>query len=448
MHDVVIVGAGVAGLSAAARLVARGLDVVVVEARPRAGGRVHTHRGDGWPAPLEEGAEFMHGKDPALMSLLRRAKAKLGTHEDAHWIVGPDGKLRRDSDTFAAAEPLMIDDDNATDRAMTERIAAARKVSQRVRDMALAYVEGFHAADPARASAQALTQQERAAERVQGDHVGRVLDGYGALVAQLVREVGAPRVRLGHVVTRVEWRRGRVTLAARSALTGKALPPLVARRALITLPLGVLQGRDGAARVRFLPSLPAAKRRAIAALAMGDVIKVALLFREPWWTPLEQRLGGRLSFLHERHAAVPTWWRPLPFEAPMIMGWIGGPAAAKLRRQAPETQARVALASLERSLRRAGRRAGGRAGRDAAGTPVADLVQAWHVVDWAADPFAAGAYSWVPVGALAAQAALAAPVEDALYFAGEASDSEGASATVHGALATGLRAADAILAAG
>ncbi len=115
------------------------------------------------------------------------------------------------------------------------------------------------------------------------------------------------------------------------------------------------------------------------------------------------------------------------------MGWAGGPAARRLHGKPPVAVARLALASLARTLQ----------------TPppsrLRQLLQSWHVVDWAADPFAAGAYSWVPVGALDAQALLAAPVDDTLFFAGEAANAEGKSGTVHGALATGLRAADAIL---
>ncbi len=441
LHDVVIVGAGVAGLTAAARLAARGLDVVVVEARGRAGGRVHTHRGDGWPAPLEEGAEFVHGRDPTLLKLLKRAKAHVDAHPEVHWIAGRDGRLRHDERLFAAAEQLMEDDaPPEIDRSMAARIRAARNVSPGVRDMALAYVEGFHAAEPARASARALTEQQEAAEDVDGDRLGRVREGYGALVAQLVREAGPERLRLGQVVTRVEWRRGRVTLRLRSALTGRPLPLVTARRALVTLPLGVLQGRAGA-RVRFVPQLPDAKRRAIAALAVGDVVKVALRFAEPWWQPLEKRHGSELSFLHQRRAVVPTWWRPRPFDAPMLMGWVGGPAATRLHGRPPLQQARAALASLSRTLR-------GSRGVRLARLP--ELVQAWHVVDWAADPFAGGAYSWVPVGVgvSRAQAALGETVGDTLYFAGEATDSQGASGTVHGAIATGVRAAEALLAAG
>jgi monoamine oxidase len=230
----------------------------------------------------------------------------------------------------------------------------------------------------------------------------------------------------------VRWRRGQVTVTLRAALDDRPLPSVSARRAIITLPLGVLQARRGAARVTFSPPLPAPKRAAVAALAAGDVVKVALWFQESWWHPLERRLGESLAFVHERRAPVPTWWRPLPFAGPMLMGWAAGPAARRLYGKPPATVARLALASLARTTQTPPSR-------------LRELLQSWHVVDWAADPFAAGAYSWVPVGALDAQALLAAPVDDTLLFAGEAANAEGKSGTVHGALATGLRAAEQIL---
>lgn len=427
MRDVVILGGGVAGLAAAGRLRARGLDVLLVEARMRLGGRVHTQRSAGWPAPVEEGAEFVHGRDPTLLRLLRRAKLHADAIADRHWLKR--GQALRDGDPiWNRALPLM-EDDAARDRSMSARIAAARNCDEPTRDFALAYVEGFHAAPPGRASAQALTQQQHAADEVHGDEIRRVREGYDALVPQLARDVD---LRVGAVVERVAWRKGTVTLTLRSSL-GRALPPVRARRAIVTLPLGVLQARPGAAAVSWSPALPAEKRRAILALGMGDVVKVALWLRTPVWRAHERRLG-ELAFLHERRAAIPTWWRPLPFEGPMLMGWAGGPAAKALAGKPPLAVARIAVASLAATLK----------------LPPSKLessVQAWHVVDWSADPFAAGAYSWVPVGATGAQAALAAPVADTLYFAGEASDFAGASGTVHGAIATGLRAADELLAA-
>jgi monoamine oxidase len=429
MLDVVVIGAGVAGLGAAAELRRLGADVVVLEARTRAGGRIHTLRGDGWPAPVEEGAEFVHGRDRALLRLLKRARAHADEHDDRHWLVDKGGTLRDGQAVWEAGLPLM-EDDGAGERSMAAKLRAARRggVAADACDFALAYVEGFHAAAPARASARAIAEQQEAADEAHGDELRRVREGYDTIAARLVADVGDERIRLGAVVDRVRWRRGRVVVDARAALDGKPLPSVSARAAIVTLPLSLLQRRA----VAFTPPLPPPKRAAIAQLAMGDVVKVALRFREPWWQAHEQRLGSSLSFVHERRAPVPTWWRPLPFAAPMLIGWAGGPAAARLRGRPAGAIARTAIASLARTLRTPPSR-------------LRALVQAWHVVDWSRDPFAAGAYSWVPVGASGAQAALGAPVDGTLFFAGEAANADGQSGTVHGALATGLRAADEIL---
>jgi monoamine oxidase len=76
---------------------------------------------------------------------------------------------------------------------------------------------------------------------------------------------------------------------------------------------------------------------------------------------------------------------------------------------------------------------------------LADLLAAWYTRDWQADPFARGAYSYIPVGGLDAPRLLARPIEDTLFFAGEATDLEGQNGTVHGAMASGQRAAIEIL---
>src|SRR5262249_33100922 len=82
--DVIIIGAGVAGLEAAARLLRARQRVIVLEARPRIGGRIDTQRPAGWPAPLEAGAEFVHGRPPNLIDAFRRARAHLGAHTQRH----------------------------------------------------------------------------------------------------------------------------------------------------------------------------------------------------------------------------------------------------------------------------------------------------------------------------------------------------------------------------
>jgi monoamine oxidase len=223
------------------------------------------------------------------------------------------------------------------------------------------------------------------------------------------------------------------------AAWGGFLPDVRARVALVTLPLGVLQAPPRSlGGVRFVPLLPAEKRAAISALGMGSVVKLVVRFRASLTSALAPSLPADACFIHAPRAPVPTWWRPLPLPPTVMVGWVGGPAAARFATgdsRRPEIRRQM----VERALRGLARELGM--------SPLAlcNSVEDAQVFDWAADPFARGAYSWVPVGALNAGAALAAAVDGCLFFAGEACDSDGDPGTVHGALASGARAATEII---
>lgn len=322
-----------------------------------------------------------------------------------------------------------------------ERQAAGRRGrARRARELAVAFVEGYDAAPSERASAVALGLEQRAEAEVRGGRSFRVLGGYDGVVHWLRAGLspGDEVLRLGAAVTEVRWGRGWVEVAARSP-TGLPLAELSARAAVVTLPLGVLQApQDAAGAVRFIPPLPA-HVAAARQLGVGAVVRVALRFRRRFWA--EDRLPtlregddlARLGFLYAAGQPFPWWWTTAPALAPLLAGWAGGPAAQAL---AGRGQAEL----LERALDSVA----GAFGLSRAS--VEDLLETWHIYDWQTDPFARGAYSYVPVGGLAAQASLARPVEATLFFAGEATECHGHHATVHGAIATGRRAAAEVLA--
>jgi monoamine oxidase len=120
------------------------------------------------------------------------------------------------------------------------------------------------------------------------------------------------------------------------------------------------------------------------------------------------------------------------FRAPILTAWAGGPAAEGLLLREESIVVAQALNTLARLLGLKRERLEG-------------LLETWHMHDWQADPLARGAYSYVPVGGLDASRALAAPVDDTLFFAGEATDTDGRNGTVHGAIASGWRAAAEII---
>lgn len=441
--EVLIVGAGVAGLAAAERLSREGLTLCLLEARGRTGGRVLTLRDDESPVPLELGAEFVHGRPRETWEVIGRAGLLACGVSGEHWFQ-KDGVVTRSDESWAEVEELMsmMEEHTGPDRSFedflaaccpSERFAEAKRRARR-------FVQGFHAADPERVSVRELVRTEKAAESVGDDKQFRILGGYDGVARHFERALDPARTRLhlGTVVEEIDWRRGHVEVRARRVATGEPLT-FEAARCVVTLPLGVwLAGRGEAGAVRFAPELPrhgeAARR-----LAMGHALRVVLRFRERFWEDIRQpaREGGEaslfdLGFMHTDNSRLPTWWTLNPVHAPLLVGWTGGPPAERL---APLGDAEL----IECALDELGR---------AFATPrarVEELVASAHVHNWGADPFSRGAYSYVPVGGAGAQEELARPVEQTLFFAGEATNTDGHHATVHGAIATGYRAAREVI---
>jgi len=305
--------------------------------------------------------------------------------------------------------------------------------------MAASYVEGFDAADISTVSVRALLHEQRAAAASEGARMFRMAQGYDQLVAALSAKCDPSRVsiHLGMIARRVIWQRGHVEIQTEGVGVSGGRS-FTARHALITLPLGVLQAPlDARGSVQFHPTL-ADHADAARQLAMGQVVKVTLRFRERFWEherlPLasESMDPRQVSFIYGRAAALPAWWTAYPAIAPQLTGWTGGPPAARLVNQPEHVIVDQALEALAAVL----------------GLPrgqIEGVLVGTHTHNWHADPFARGAYSYVKVSGMDAVRALAAPVEETLFFAGEATNSDGHTGTVHGAIATGRRAAREIL---
>lgn len=434
--DVAVVGGGVSGLTAARGLVERGFHVALLEARDRLGGRIATTRSPQSTVPLELGAEFVHGRPPEIFSLPASDLALCEIGGEA-W-TSRHGQLGPDHDGAARRERVLAEimawrgEDRSLASFLDERFPAARHAIDRrlIQD----YVEGFDAADSNSVSIRWIAQTERAARRIEWNRQFRPVAGYGRLVARLRDSLPADRapVRLNTIVHEVRWSPGHVEIECH-APSGEPLEPVTARAAVITLPLGVLAaGRHEAGAVRFVPELRD-REPAYAGLGMGQVLKVLLRFREPFWDrahPPYPRLP-RLSFLFAPDQTFPTWWTAYPLVAPLLTGWVAGPRAAPLARQADDRIAEQAIEALARGL----------------GVPVGSLeaeLEGWHLHNWNTDPFARGAYSYVRAGGLEAPGRLGAPLAGTLHFAGEATSTEGHTGTVHGAIASGRRVADEI----
>jgi monoamine oxidase len=434
--DVVILGAGAAGLAAAAELARSGRSALVLEARDRIGGRIWSLDVPGLPVPVELGAEFIHGRPVATFSLMRKAGIAAVDAPIVRSAVQRGGLAPRGDALFSEIQRMMRRHASALAKkdvsVETFLARAAHGLSEEARTFARMRVQGYDAADPVRASARAIAE-EWGAEDAAGSGHFRPHGGYGALLAALAGGLRGSRVelRLQSVVRAVRWKRGAVEVVG--TVLGKAFRA-TAPRAIVTLPLGVLKLPSCATgAVRFTPPLKE-KRPALDGLVSGAVIKAALLFRTPFWEELDAARYRGVSFFHSPEAAFPTVWSALPERVPLLIAWAGGPKAARLAdATAPDIvhQAVTSLASVF------GKRTG-----------IEERLAAAWVHHWQQDPFARGAYSYVAVGGHGARRSLAEPLRDTLFFAGEAADYEGEHGTVAGALQSGERAAREVLGAG
>src|SRR6266545_4384661 len=353
--DVLVLGAGAAGLAAARDLSHAGLRVTVIEARPRVGGRILTLHDPRSPVPLELGAEFIHGEGAETLPLAQAAGLAVlelpGTHETA-----TAGRFKPMGDFWELADRMNHDlarrlAGRGKDFPVSEYLDSARVPAAR-RAMLRDFVQGFYAAHPDRLSAQSLAVEADRGGDEEGEVRGqqfRIANGGDALMKWLRDGLDPDRteVRLSTVAESVQWKRGAVSVACRGG-DRAPLPTLSARAAVITLPLAVLK----AGVVAFDPALPA-KQRALAGLETGQVFKIVLRFREAFWERaefLKERreksgsngnggglggLGGRgggggLNILHAHGAEVPTWWTSLPVRSPVLVGYVGAVPAEQL----------------------------------------------------------------------------------------------------------------------
>ena len=430
-YDIVVIGAGAAGLAAASELLRAGRSVLVLEARDRVGGRIWTRREPGLAVPIELGAEFIHGHAPVTRALLAKAGGTAVDSTGTHWTLHAGESTRR-GELFERVQQAMHQSDILARQDMSFDEFLDRHLGQTLtleeRQFARMLAQGFDAADTSQASARALLAEWT------GDTLGSVpqsrpCDGYESVLAALVPTPDDERLRL-HLqaaVESVEWSPGSVEVSGHFAGAPFAIR---AARAIIALPLALLQrppAADGA--VRFTPALTA-KGAALRALASGAVTKVLLRFASSFWERLRDGRYRDAAFFHAPRAPIPTFWTPAPVHAPLLVAWAGGPRALAAGAD-PTDVVRAALESLQTLF--------------GAEVDVAAQLDGYYYHDWQHDPFARGAYSYVLVGGSEARRTLAEPIDGTLFFAGEATDTEEAG-TVTGALQSGIRAAREVLA--
>jgi monoamine oxidase len=413
-REIVIIGAGAAGLIAADALFRAGKKCLILEARARIGGRIQTVT-HGNSFPVELGAEFIHGRPRVTWELLKRFRIKAVPVSSARWRPSQGG-FKRDLDSWKklsqALSQLKV---QKKDRSFAQALAEM-KIPAQIKEAAERFVSSYHASDIHKISANDLAfQQEAAGES--GMEGYRLPKGYGALLENLAASFPSQAIQLNQTALQVRWSRGQAEV-----LTQKSR--FKARRVLVTVPLGVLKS-PGA--LVFRPALKA-KETALKKLEMGFAARVSFVFHQPFWRNASpENLSG---FFQIEEADIPIWWTGLLKDSPALTGWVGGLRALSI--ESRNWLIQRGLESLSRVF-----------GLDTKSLK-SKLIKAYFH-DWSLDPFSRGAYSYCGVGGMSSRKELARPVEKTLFFAGEATDISGEASTVAGAFYSGLRAAEEIL---
>lgn len=401
--DVVVVGAGAAGLAAARTALELGLSAVVLEAKDRIGGRAWTDT-ETLGVPWERGANWLHNAESNFFT--RYAAAHGFAYEP---MTGPARRLWADG--WAAVEFKAARDDYEAEafQAVQAAGAAGRDVAAaeiipphpRFRATFEPWFAALVGAEPARTSTLDYARADASGSN------RRLERGFGTLLAHYGR--GLP-VRLRTRVTAVRW-------SAREARVHTTGDSLRARSVIVTVSTNAL----AAGRIRFDPALPDTKREALAGVPTGAANKVALAFAR---NVFDRDAPFFLRFADERLA--PFVFEMRPFGRDLAIGHLGGRWGRELEAAGPRAMIDLAQEALGRAF----------------GADVRRHLRAAATTAWCGDPDVMGGYSCALPGHAHLRAHLAEPLAERVFFAGEACSLEHYG-TVHGAWETGVAAAHA-----
>lgn len=428
--DILIVGAGAAGLIAARELSRKGNNVTILEARNRVGGRIHTVQDAAFELPVETGAEFIHGDLEYTKQLLQEAGIEY-TEIGGALFRADNGQLYEQHDFIEHQEELMkklkaLEKDMSVNQFLNTYFPGEKY--DRLRKSLTSFVEGYDAADAHHASTFALLQE------LQGEDSAdqyRITGGYIKLIESLVDdcEQAGSKIHLSTVVSSIKWRIGEATVATTDSRS------FTASKVIITIPIAVLQAAPAEKGSVTISPLPENVYDAIHALGSTGVIKHIFQFNEPFWNKALVMDTGKpaeeVGFVFAE-TSVPTWWTQFPDNNGMFTGWLAGPAAVALKDAGEQELLEKALQSLSTIFH-----------MDV--SQLRQKLKGYQIINWTTDPFTRGAYVYERVDSKNAKRILNTPLENTIYFAGEGIYEGEQRGTVEAALLSGREVSSRIM---
>jgi len=436
LYDVIIVGAGAAGIACATELKKKNKKVLILEARDRIGGRGYTVKDFRSQQPVELGAEFIHGNPSSTMGYLQQLQLPFYDVCDNH-LFFENGKINSMQNFWDVIDGLIGRiSQKGPDQTLAHFLDSLKKVSRRDKSLLRAYVEGFHAADLNRIGEKGLLNAEGDDDHddLNGSELFRLICGYRDFLERLLSsfEGLSDSVLRNTVVKQVDFsQKNVVAVEAVSFLTQEPIS-FKCQKLVITVPIGVLKApAEAVGGIRWIPHGPRGLEKALDAVEMGCIEKLVLTFRSRFWEELSSKPP---SFFHTTaEHFFPTWWTLAPLRTPHLIAWQGGPKAQQMATWSQSEKIKAALATLSLLTKKSPQF-------------LQQELECCQAHDWTQDPFSRGAYSYIAVHGVSAAANLRKVFEKNLFFAGEGTSSGPQRGTLHGALESGLRAAKQIIA--
>lgn len=415
MYDVIIIGGGAAGLMAMKKLREAGYTVCLLEAAPTAGGRIETLMREG-DKPAEAGAEFIHGDLPLTLQLLNEAgilyeplTGKMIRVQNGEW----QKEQEQDEHWEEMLQKLDILEADMTIKYFLDTYFADKRYTSPVKSVK-GFAEGFDLADISNASVLSVKDEWKKEDETQY----RIPGGYGQLVQYLLDECQTMNgtVHFNSVAVAINHSKNKV----------KVITPdnrrFESAKIIVTASAAVLKSGN----IQFDPVIPE-HTEAIKQLGFGTAIKILLWFNNPFWKKDSDEIGFLLT-----DENIPTWWTQLPAESNLLTGWLGGPSAAIRSGESETSFLRSSLLSLSAVFKLSPQE-------------LEEQLLQYEIVNWHNKPFVKGGYSYNTMGSVAAKRVLAEPVNDTIYFAGEAVYTGESQGTVEAALQSGVAAAEKII---